>query len=179
MAESDGYANAEALVTTAWVAEHLGEPGYQLIEVDVPAGAEHDLILDVHAPAAAGDLVLELDLVQEGVAWFADRGSRTLRLQVRISADHGSVSAHAIPVPTMEMHTLPREEVIAAVEDAGGVVLDVIPHDRCGPSIESLDYIVARSWSPAREAGPAGRGPRHRLAEGLDPFLGRPRPHQR
>jgi thiosulfate/3-mercaptopyruvate sulfurtransferase len=35
MAESDGYANSEALVSTEWLAAHLGEPGYRLIEVDV------------------------------------------------------------------------------------------------------------------------------------------------
>jgi thiosulfate/3-mercaptopyruvate sulfurtransferase len=35
MAESDGYANREALVSTEWLAAHLNEPGQQLIEVDV------------------------------------------------------------------------------------------------------------------------------------------------
>jgi thiosulfate/3-mercaptopyruvate sulfurtransferase len=35
MAESDGYANREALVSTEWLAAHLHEPGYRLIEVDV------------------------------------------------------------------------------------------------------------------------------------------------
>jgi len=35
MAESDGYANGEALVSTEWLAGHLNEPGYRLIEVDV------------------------------------------------------------------------------------------------------------------------------------------------
>jgi thiosulfate/3-mercaptopyruvate sulfurtransferase len=39
MAESDGYANTEALVSTAWVAEHLGDAGYRLIEVDVNPSA--------------------------------------------------------------------------------------------------------------------------------------------
>ncbi len=35
MAESNGYANGDALVSTEWLAAHLGEPGYRLIEVDV------------------------------------------------------------------------------------------------------------------------------------------------
>jgi thiosulfate/3-mercaptopyruvate sulfurtransferase len=35
MAESDGYANREALVSTEWLAAHLNEPGQRLIEVDV------------------------------------------------------------------------------------------------------------------------------------------------
>jgi thiosulfate/3-mercaptopyruvate sulfurtransferase len=39
MAESNGYANSDALVSTEWVAEHLGEPGIRLIEVDVNPAA--------------------------------------------------------------------------------------------------------------------------------------------
>jgi thiosulfate/3-mercaptopyruvate sulfurtransferase len=35
MADSNGYANPDALVTTAWAAEHGNDPGYRLIEVDV------------------------------------------------------------------------------------------------------------------------------------------------
>src|SRR5919199_1913869 len=39
MSHHDGYSNAEALVSTEWLAEHLGEPGYRLIEVDVNPAA--------------------------------------------------------------------------------------------------------------------------------------------
>ena len=39
MAESDGYANSEALVSTEWVAGHLDDPGIRLIEVDVNPAA--------------------------------------------------------------------------------------------------------------------------------------------
>jgi thiosulfate/3-mercaptopyruvate sulfurtransferase len=35
MADSDGYANGEALVSTEWLAAHLNEPSTRLIEVDV------------------------------------------------------------------------------------------------------------------------------------------------
>jgi thiosulfate/3-mercaptopyruvate sulfurtransferase len=35
MADKNGYANPEALVSTAWVAEHGNDPAYRLIEVDV------------------------------------------------------------------------------------------------------------------------------------------------
>src|SRR5688500_1945892 len=34
MAITEGYANPTALVSTAWVAEHLGDPGVRLVEVD-------------------------------------------------------------------------------------------------------------------------------------------------
>jgi thiosulfate/3-mercaptopyruvate sulfurtransferase len=39
MADSNGYANADALVSTEWVADHLGDPGLRLIEVDVNPAA--------------------------------------------------------------------------------------------------------------------------------------------
>jgi thiosulfate/3-mercaptopyruvate sulfurtransferase len=39
MPDSDGYANADALVSTEWVADHLGDPGIRLIEVDVNPSA--------------------------------------------------------------------------------------------------------------------------------------------
>jgi thiosulfate/3-mercaptopyruvate sulfurtransferase len=39
MPDSDGYANADALVSTEWVADHLGDPGLRLIEVDVNPAA--------------------------------------------------------------------------------------------------------------------------------------------
>jgi thiosulfate/3-mercaptopyruvate sulfurtransferase len=39
MPDSDGYANADSLVSTEWVAAHLGDPGIRLIEVDVNPAA--------------------------------------------------------------------------------------------------------------------------------------------
>ncbi len=39
MAIADGYANPSALVSTVWVAEHLGDPGVRLVEVDVDTEA--------------------------------------------------------------------------------------------------------------------------------------------
>jgi thiosulfate/3-mercaptopyruvate sulfurtransferase len=39
---TDGYVNSDALVTTEWLAEHLGDPGQRLIEVDVNPAAYED-----------------------------------------------------------------------------------------------------------------------------------------
>jgi thiosulfate/3-mercaptopyruvate sulfurtransferase len=39
MAVTEGYVNTDSLVSTEWLAEHLGEPGYRLIEVDVNPAA--------------------------------------------------------------------------------------------------------------------------------------------
>ncbi len=43
-----------------------------------------EIPLTVTAPSSRGDYILEIDIVQEGVAWFKDKGSETLRLRVRV-----------------------------------------------------------------------------------------------
>jgi 3-mercaptopyruvate sulfurtransferase SseA len=48
MPEQD-YANPKALVSTAWVAEHLNDPNIRLLEVDVDTGA----YASGHIPGAA------------------------------------------------------------------------------------------------------------------------------
>jgi 4-amino-4-deoxy-L-arabinose transferase-like glycosyltransferase len=50
------------------------------MEPDDTAG----LALNVSAPNEPGEYVLELDVVQEGVAWFGARGSQTLRANVKV-----------------------------------------------------------------------------------------------
>ncbi|HEX7601164.1 MAG TPA: hypothetical protein VF316_06140 [Polyangiaceae bacterium] len=49
----------------------------------VASGESVSLEASIEVPVRPGDYVLELDLVQEGVAWFGSRGSRTLRASVR------------------------------------------------------------------------------------------------
>jgi hypothetical protein len=51
---------------------------------DLRPGAEAELQLTVTAPRAPGDYVLELDMVHEGVTFFREKGSRTLRMNVRV-----------------------------------------------------------------------------------------------
>ena len=49
--------------------------------------------LEVRAPADPGKYILELDVVHEGVSWFADRGSRTARAPVTVVVMAGARSA--------------------------------------------------------------------------------------
>lgn len=47
-------------------------------------GEEVEIQLPVKAPDKAGDYVLEIDMVQEGVAWFAQKGSEPLKLNIKV-----------------------------------------------------------------------------------------------
>ncbi|MCM3877442.1 MAG: phospholipid carrier-dependent glycosyltransferase [Thermoanaerobaculia bacterium] len=51
---------------------------------DLAPGEEIELPLAVNAPREPGDYVLELDLLQEGIAWFGDKGAPTVRLPVKV-----------------------------------------------------------------------------------------------
>jgi SAM-dependent methyltransferase len=146
-----------------------------VIETAMDPGAECEVELAVLAPVWPGAYELEIDLLQEVISWFADRGSATLKLPVTVvpepePVDEGPPAKQGAPAndgtaanepnagrnardgiaPRMEMYVMAREDVVATVEDAGGVVLDVIAKDRCGLSTPSLDYIVARATAPPR-----------------------------
>ena len=58
-----------------------------LIPTDVEPGMECDVQLRVVAPDQPGDYELEIDLLQELVGWFADRGSTTLKLPVTVDGE--------------------------------------------------------------------------------------------
>jgi hypothetical protein len=47
-------------------------------------GQQAHATVRVQAPEDAGDLVLAIDLVHEGVAWFSDHGVRPATVPVRI-----------------------------------------------------------------------------------------------
>jgi 4-amino-4-deoxy-L-arabinose transferase-like glycosyltransferase len=51
---------------------------------DLRPGEETELRLVVNAPRRPGDYLLEIDMLQEGVSWFGLKGSRTLRLPVKV-----------------------------------------------------------------------------------------------
>ena len=51
---------------------------------DLNPGATVELPLAVTAPSEPGIYILQLDAIQEGVAWFGDRGSEVLSLKVKV-----------------------------------------------------------------------------------------------
>ncbi len=53
---------------------------------DLAPGGEREFRLTVNAPKEPGDYVLEIDMVQEGVSWFALKGSSPARLRVKVES---------------------------------------------------------------------------------------------
>jgi pyruvate-formate lyase-activating enzyme len=51
------------------------------------AGGSADLLIDGLAPAEPGSYELFLDVVEEGVTWFHERGSAPARIRLEVSAD--------------------------------------------------------------------------------------------
>jgi hypothetical protein len=53
---------------------------------DVAPGEGVELRAEVELPRAPGRYAVELDLVDEGVAWFASEGSPTVRIPIEVRA---------------------------------------------------------------------------------------------
>ena len=181
---------------------------------DMASGSHADLMLGVRAPVHDGDYWIEVDLVQENISWFAERGSPTTRVACRVSGglppqriarpatrppdpafrhrhprifrvlfatglrdaygtwrrgldrlrlrrDRLIVAVREFgydPVvprlinwwrnrpfaPRMEMHCVPRSEVLAIVQEDGGRVLD-IEEELMPGGFQSYRYWVSKS----------------------------------
>lgn len=58
--------------------------GRTALAAELPPGGEALLQLPVTAPKEPGDYVLEIDMIHEGVTFFHEKGSKTLRMNVRV-----------------------------------------------------------------------------------------------
>jgi hypothetical protein len=80
------------------VGGHLFDADRRMLELDlfrallprrVAPGETVDLACELPVPARAGRYFVELDLVDEGIAWFGPTGSPTLELEVVVSPPPG------------------------------------------------------------------------------------------
>jgi SAM-dependent methyltransferase len=135
-----------------WLTES-GQPiafddGRVALPRDLEPGEAAEIELTVTAPAAPGRYVLELDLVQESVCWFAQRGSPAARLAVDVEPAQQSERAdvRVAPddafVPRMEMHKVATAVVTGALEAAGARVVDV--DLTSGGGLENATYFVTK-----------------------------------
>ncbi|HEX7313221.1 MAG TPA: hypothetical protein VF297_04845 [Pyrinomonadaceae bacterium] len=61
-----------------------GDDGRGALPRDLRPGEETEITFAVNAPQRPGDYLLEIDVLQEGVSWFALKGSKTLRVAVKV-----------------------------------------------------------------------------------------------
>ena len=216
----DARGHCQITVANHWLYEDgevmQRDDGRCPLPFDVQPGARASAMLVVTAPPADGFYVLELDLVQEDVAWFAERGSSVLRVpvavgnaaaaprrmpkvtdpppppfrtrhprafqlmratgvrdaywvwrrgldRVKASRDRAIVAVRdrlfmprlfnwwkreltswkrGLFAATMEMHCVPRAEVLALLKDAGGRVVNV--DEEKTPGYQSCRYWVSK-----------------------------------
>lgn len=62
----------------------INDDGRVALPADLMPGASVEVQLEITAPAQPGEYLLELDLVQEHVAWFRDKGAPSARSRIRI-----------------------------------------------------------------------------------------------
>jgi SAM-dependent methyltransferase len=157
----------------------LREDGVRVIDDDgrarlpksVGPGEAVEIAIGVRAPEAPGRYLLELDLVQEHVAWFAHKGSPTARALVTVTGiwraadvrDDGLAAGWQSPaleprtslfgrlrrrllggMPRFEMHVVPRSDVEEAIRSSGGVLLQAVDDNAAGPGWQSFTYICRK-----------------------------------
>jgi 2-polyprenyl-3-methyl-5-hydroxy-6-metoxy-1,4-benzoquinol methylase len=135
------------------------DDAHEPLPADVPAGQSVDMQFDVHAPQAGGSYDLEIDLVQEGVAWFADRGSSIAKVPVAVRptrrvfrtkpAAAGAATGDSPAI--MEMHGIPTDSVRSWVAESGGEVLAISDFNEIVKGDPSLDW--HRAVAVVRRAG--------------------------
>lgn len=60
------------------------DDGRSPLPFDLQPGSKAEVLLVIKGPDEPGRYILEIDAVQEGVAWFVQRGSQTLRVDVTV-----------------------------------------------------------------------------------------------
>jgi SAM-dependent methyltransferase len=134
---------------------------------DVKPLDEIELDLTVTVPKAPGDYILELDIVQEGIAWFQEKGSATAmatvtvtgsRFQLKRFRDQLLRAVHRRPihvppnaepvsegfVPRMEMWGVAKHEVMALIDVCGGTIVGVHQDGKAGRAWWSFTYGVTK-----------------------------------
>ncbi len=141
-AMADGRGSCQVRLGNHWLDERGRVVAFEDARAELPddlePGAGVELELCVRPPDRPGRYALELDMVQEGVAWFRDRGSATVRVPIvaRVAERAAAPAQGAEPAtadappanswqPLMEMHGIPVAEVTQLVEAAGGRVIEV------------------------------------------------------
>ena len=125
------------------------DDGRALMGETVQPGATIELMLEMQAPTEPGAYLLEMDLVLDGVAWFADRGSPTTTIPVEV-VPRATAPARDEPeiLPVMEIHGIPRAEVEALLRARDLAIVTVQETDKAAGWRDYWYVAVKREGAP-------------------------------
>ena len=132
--EAHGVCNYSAVPLDSFLAE-----GVPLADVSLV----YSLLTLQHNPPA-----LILRLVGALCAVLRPGGFGVLHVPYAFPEGHRSVRPNA---PVMQMHCVPKAELVECVERAGCALVRIVDVDRCGGGIDNCVYIVRRPSSPAAQ----------------------------
>ena len=96
------------------------DDGRALLPRTIGPGDTFEVPLRVQAPGEPGDYVLEIDLVQEFVCWWAEKGSRTARSAVTVSqptaAEAGAPVAATVATEAAERNPVPHPQPLSIID---------------------------------------------------------------
>ena len=101
------------------------------------------VILPVTAPEKEGVYQCELDLVQEMVCWFADKGSPTCRFTVRVEANRPGPPRGGQPRP-FSMFGIRKRKVLRFIRKNKGALLAADEDQSCGREWVGYRYYVRK-----------------------------------
>jgi SAM-dependent methyltransferase len=129
------------------------DDGRALMGVGVDPGASVPVTLEMQAPTEPGAYLLELDLVIEGVAWFADHGSPTTTIPVQVVArDATRADEEPELLPVMEIHGIERADVEATLR-AGGLDIVIVEETDKAAGWRDYWYVATKPEPGARRRG--------------------------
>jgi ubiquinone/menaquinone biosynthesis C-methylase UbiE len=129
----------------------INDDGRTLLPKSLAPQEEIDLDLMVKTPKNPGISYLELDLVQEGVTWFKNKGSKTIIKPIKIIEQNAQFKFNSHEIarinektePVMESHGIEKYEVINLINDNGGCIIN-IENDYSTPFWESYLYFITK-----------------------------------
>jgi SAM-dependent methyltransferase len=149
----------------------LQDDGRTALPASVVPGEVCDVALRARAPGEPGDYVCEIDVVHEGVTWFADRKSPTLRIPVCVrpvaSVDSSAQRTATVSVARLgespwpdiyagltravpsepvafPMYGIPRADVVSLLTAEGCAPFHIEPDGRALPEWNAYRYFVRK-----------------------------------
>jgi SAM-dependent methyltransferase len=123
------------------------DDGRHSLDDDLKPMEETELQLVISTPPEPGHYIVGLDMVQEYVAWFGDKGSEIAKIKAEVNGNCPTSpfgQASGILEPRMELYGIPKEEALEIIASAGGQILHVKPDFSAGVEWTSFCYCVTK-----------------------------------